>query len=124
MKICRSFLAVPFMIVCVWAAPAANDLVLPEKIFPQLDEILKTAVQQSPRMLNRALDLEIAENNRIAARSSLLPTLSASYSYYKSQDRTKYLFLDDSHLRIGHLQQGGAVERPACQRSFGDGTST
>ena len=74
------------------AAAAVNELALPEKLFPELDSILATAVQQSPRMLNRALDLEIAENNRIAARAGLLPSISASASYYKSEDRQTYLY--------------------------------
>ena len=60
MKICRHLLAVPLITASLWAAPAVNDLILPERIFPQLDGILKDAVQQSPRMLNRALDPEIA----------------------------------------------------------------
>ena len=81
MKIGRSFLAVPFLAVSVWAAaPATNELVLPEKLLPQLDAILKTAVQQSPRMLNRALDMEIAENNRIQARANLLPSANAWFN--------------------------------------------
>lgn len=82
----------PFLVASLWAtAPAVNELPLPERVFPQLDGILKSAVQQSPRMLNRALDLEIAENSRIEARSNLLPSLSASYSFYKSSDRNQYV---------------------------------
>jgi outer membrane protein TolC len=77
----------PFLGASLWAvAPAVDELTLPERILPQLDGILKTAVQQSPRMLNRALDLEVAENNRIQARANLLPTLSGSYSYYQAED--------------------------------------
>jgi outer membrane protein TolC len=49
-------------------------------------------VQQSPRMLNRALDLDMAENSRIEARASLLPTLNASYSFYASNDQTQYIY--------------------------------
>ena len=65
---------------------AADGLVLPENALPGLDGILKAAVQQSPRMLNRALELEIAENNRLMARSNILPSLSSSFSYYKASD--------------------------------------
>lgn len=86
MKIRRLFLAVPFMIVSVWASPAPENLALPEKVFPQLNEILKTAVQQSPRMLNRTLDLEIAENSRIQARAGLLPSVGGSLSYRQAWD--------------------------------------
>ncbi len=65
---------------------------LPEKLLPQLDGILKSAAQQSPRMLSRALDLELAENTRIMARANLLPSLSASYSYNKSDDKSQYIY--------------------------------
>jgi outer membrane protein TolC len=92
MKFFRLFLAVPFMVASVWGQPATNDMVLPEKLLPGLDGILKTAVQQSPTMLNRALDLEVAEAGRIQARSNLLPSLNGSISYYKSNDTTKYLY--------------------------------
>lgn len=74
----------------------ASQLQLPEQHFPQLHSILSTAVQQSPRMLSRALDLEIAENNRIYARSGLLPALSASASYYKSDDRNTTAYISSS----------------------------
>ncbi len=63
-----------------------DGLVLPEELFPQLGTILTGAVKQSPRMLNRALDLEIAENNRIGARSGLLPNVGGYANYYESRD--------------------------------------
>jgi len=91
MKILRLFAALPLFAAALMAAPA-SDVVLPEQVFPQLDGILKKAVQQSPRMLSRALDLEVAENNRIAARAGMLPSISASYSYYKSKDKLSYLY--------------------------------
>lgn len=66
---------------------AAQDVVTPEKLFPQLDAIVKKAVTQSPRMISRAVDLEIAENDRIAARAGMLPSLGGSYSYYDARDK-------------------------------------
>lgn len=75
-------------------AAAASDLVLPEKIFPALDSILNSAVRQSPTMLNRTLDLEMAENSRIAARAGLLPTVGASVSYTRSRDTQDFVFLN------------------------------
>lgn len=97
MKILRLFLTLPLLAANIRAADAAvNELVLPEQSFPQLGAILQQAVQQSPRMLNRALDLEIAENSRIAARAALLPSFSASVSYYKSDDRSSYIYTDQS----------------------------
>lgn len=93
MKSFNILLALPLLSAGVLATETAvSGLMLPEKIFPQLESVLQTAVQQSPRMLNRALDLEIAENNRVAARAGLLPYVSAGYSYNKSDDRQSYLF--------------------------------
>ncbi len=79
--------AVPLLVSSLWAASSAvNELTLPEKLYPQLDAILKQAVQQSPQMINRALDLEVAENNRISARANILPSASGYYTYYKAWD--------------------------------------
>jgi outer membrane protein TolC len=93
MKIPRLFAAVP-LFAMAWATirAASGEVILPERLFPQLDAILKKAVQQSPRMLARALDLEIAENNRIAARAGMLPSIGAAYSYYKSKDKQAVLY--------------------------------
>lgn len=85
MKVTRFLLALPLLCTAGWAAPA-DELVLPEKVFPQLESILTAAVQRSPRMINRALDLEIAENGRISARSGLLPNVGGYYSYYEARD--------------------------------------
>jgi outer membrane protein TolC len=68
------------------AATAAEGFVLAENVLPQLEPVLTEAVRQSPTMLNRALDLEIAENNRIQARAGLLPSLGGYASYMKSRD--------------------------------------
>ncbi|MDB6115238.1 MAG: outer rane channel protein [Lacunisphaera sp.] len=87
MKFRRFLAALPLLAVGAWAAaPGVDDLLLPEKIYPQLDAVLKQAVQQSPQMINRALDLEIAENNRIGARAGLLPSVGGSYTYSKASD--------------------------------------
>ncbi len=93
MKVLRLCPVVMLLSTSLWAtAPAVNELPLPERVFPQLDGILKGAMSQSPRMLNQALNLEIAENSRIEARASLLPSVSAAYSYYKSNDTNKLTY--------------------------------
>lgn len=69
----------------LWSA-AVDNLALPERALPALNPILHEAVQQSPRMLNRALELEIAENNRIEARAGLLPNVGGSYRYLQARD--------------------------------------
>lgn len=87
MKILRLFLMLPLLAGQILAVEAAGGaLVLPEKILPQLGPVLAEAVQQSPTMLNRALDLEIAENNRIQSRAGLLPSLGGYASYLESRD--------------------------------------
>jgi outer membrane protein TolC len=68
------------------AGTAIEGLVLAENVLPQLGPVLAAAVQQSPTMLNRSLDLEIAENNRIQSRAGLLPSLGGYASYMKSRD--------------------------------------
>lgn len=93
MKTIRFFFALPLLLTSARAvSPAVDELALPEEVFPQLQFILGAAVQQSPRMINRALDLEMAENNRIIARAGLLPSISAGVSYLKSDDRTSYVY--------------------------------
>lgn len=64
-----------------------QGLVTAEKLYPELDSILKSAVAQSPRMISRAIDLEIAENDRIAARAGLLPTVGGAFRYYEARER-------------------------------------
>ena len=87
-KAWKSLAAWPLLACYLQAAsPVVSEIPLPEKVFPGLDAILRSAVQQSPRMVSRALDLEAAENDRIVARANLLPTLGAGISYYKSSDR-------------------------------------
>lgn len=70
----------------VLAAASVDTLALPERAMPGLNPILSGAVQQSPRMLNRALELEIAENGRIEARAGLLPNVGGSYRLLESRD--------------------------------------
>lgn len=78
------------------------EQVLPETLFPQLGRLLDASLKQSPRMINRTLDLEIAENNRIVARSGLLPSVSAYASYYESEDRQKYLYPNSTNSRSSY----------------------
>ena len=70
----------------------AHDITTPEQLYPQLDTILKRAVAQSPRMIRRSIDLEIAENDRIGARAGMLPSAGGYYSYNKSRDKQSLLY--------------------------------
>lgn len=86
MKLRHLVLLAPFAAGMLWAASSADGLVLPERVLPALDPILRTAAQQSPRMVNRALELEIAENNRIQARANLLPSVGGAFRIYETRD--------------------------------------
>ena len=93
MKLLNLYMLLPVLAVNLWAAaPTANELILPEVIFPDLEVILRKAAQQSPQMLSQALTLEIAEEGRISARSSLLPSLGANISLNRSQDTNEYVY--------------------------------
>lgn len=71
----------------LWAAsPVVDELPLVEKIYPQLDPILKRAVQQSPRMISSSLTVEIAEQNTVQARSGMLPYLAAFGRFLQTKD--------------------------------------
>lgn len=93
MKHLNLYTLLPVLAVNLWAAaPTPHELILPEVIFPDLKVILKKAAQQSPQMLSQALTLEIAEEGRISARSSLLPSLGANISLNRSQDTNEYVY--------------------------------
>jgi len=72
------------MMVGLWAA---DSVTTPEQLYPQLDSILKKAVVQSPRMISRAIELEMAENDRIVARAGMLPAVGGYYNYYDARDK-------------------------------------
>jgi outer membrane protein TolC len=87
MKKQRLFAALPLLLAGLWATvSAADNITTPEQLFPQLDGILKQAVAQSPGMISRAIDLEMAEDARISARAGILPSIGGYYSYYEAQD--------------------------------------
>lgn len=70
-----------------FATPAeAGDIALPERLLPGLNPYLQNAISQSPALLNRNIDLEIAENSRIGARAGLLPSLTADYRAVQARD--------------------------------------
>lgn len=88
MKLLRLLAAVaPLFAAGLWAADTSgNGITTPESLFPQLDTILKQAVTQSPRMVARAVDEEIAENDRITARAGLLPSIGGYYRFQETRD--------------------------------------
>jgi outer membrane protein TolC len=77
--------ALPLFTASLWAAN--HEITTPEELFPQLDAILKHAVAQSPAMVTKATDLEIAENDRVGARASLLPSAGGFFTLFESSDK-------------------------------------
>lgn len=65
---------------------AAQEPLLPEQVFPQLEGILRQAATQSPRMISRSLDLEMAASTRDAYRAGLYPSVFGSYRITESRD--------------------------------------
>lgn len=68
-------------------AQSAGDLPLPEQLVPQLSPILQSALQQSPRILQRNLDLIRADADRQIAQSRMLPNVSFSSSIYRQWEK-------------------------------------
>jgi outer membrane protein TolC len=83
----------PVILVCLFStalclvARGGENVLTPEQVFPQLDGILKAAVTQSPRVLARSIDLELAEYDRITARAGLLPSVGGYYNDYETSDK-------------------------------------
>jgi len=88
MKFLRTLAAAPLFTVGLWAADSVgHGLTTPESMFPQLETILSQAVAQSPTMVARAVDQEIAANDRIVARAGLLPSVGGYYRYWWAEDK-------------------------------------
>lgn len=70
------------------AAAAPGGLVVPEELFPELQTILRDAVKQSPAMISRSLDIELAEANRVQAAAVLKPRVEA-FGQFNEQSETR-----------------------------------
>lgn len=81
------FLSLLFVSGALWAAPAPVDgLPLPERIFPELEVILRDAVRRAPRFVQQSLAVELAEQGRIEAAAGLRPSVEASLRGVQSRD--------------------------------------
>ncbi len=79
-SIARAFVAFALS-GAVFAGASEAGLALPEDQIPQLQVLVEQAMRQSPRMLERNLDLVQAEADGYMARASSLPRLGASLNY-------------------------------------------
>ena len=97
---------------------AQSQLNLPESVSPQLDQVLKQALSQSPRMMIRNANAAAAYADMQTAKSARLPTVGGSASFQKSEedrgdqlggiptDRTYYNFSIDQVLyRWGEISR-------------------
>ncbi|MGH7955723.1 MAG: TolC family protein, partial [Opitutaceae bacterium] len=73
-------------ITCLRAQPNGIAGTMPEDVLPELKEILRTALQQSPQVFLAAIDLERGEAARIQANSFRWPNLGASFNYANNQE--------------------------------------
>ena len=58
---------------------------MPEEIFPQLKGIMQAALQQSPQMIHKNIELATGEANRMAAAAQRLPQIGSGVSYNVSE---------------------------------------
>jgi outer membrane protein TolC len=65
---------------------AVDNAALPERLFPGLDQILREAMSQSPGIVLRNLDLEIAKGDELQAKAGLYPTIGGSLTYEESRE--------------------------------------
>lgn len=70
----------------LWAQ-SPSEQPLPEQLLPGLPSILTTSLQQSPRIVQRNLDLVIADANEQMARSKMLPNVSFSTSINRQWEK-------------------------------------
>lgn len=69
------------------AGAGEENLQLPEDVLPQLKPLLEQAMRQSPRVLERNLDLQQAEADAYLARSSSLPYAGGGVTYQGQRER-------------------------------------
>jgi outer membrane protein TolC len=82
----RTLVAVATLILAP-AAIANDSLVMPEDVFPALQQTLTALAGQSPRMVANNLNLLAADGELEQARSGLYPTLGGFYQYNQTQDQ-------------------------------------
>lgn len=79
-------IAALLLVPVVSSGQTANLPTLPEDLFPQLNQLLAAAVEQSPRMIALNMDREIADANYTQARARLLPSVSGSVTRSRTRD--------------------------------------
>jgi outer membrane protein TolC len=104
----RVCLAVAAFVLCAVEGLSQSPL-LPEQLFPELQPILVAALQQSPRMLDRNLDLDVAEGDRLQMRSGLLPSVGSSFQDSYTRDKREDIAVP---LRTERLYYSLSITQP------------
>lgn len=84
-----------------------------EEVFPQLNELIEKAMQQSPQMLLRATDVTQAEGVYVQSRANLLPRLDSSVYY--STNKTAVSEKTDVSSKSDGLFYSVSVYQPLFQ---------
>lgn len=85
----RHFSGIALLVIGLGAAltaraQASQPTPMPEDLFPDLKRILQAALQQSPQMIFKNIELAQSEANRATMRAQLLPNIGTGASYYTS----------------------------------------
>lgn len=78
---------ITLLIIGFWVSGAGGQTTasratpLPEEMFPELKGIMEQALQQSPTMMLKNIELAQSEANRMTVVSQMLPSLGTSVSY-------------------------------------------
>jgi outer membrane protein TolC len=81
-------LLVPLLLLpLIGRTQEAPGVVLAEDLFPELKGLIEKAVEQSPRVLQKNLELAVADGNYHMARSAQLPSAGGSFSFNKAKDK-------------------------------------
>lgn len=68
------------------AQPAGLTGTMPEDVLPELNAILRTALQQSPQVILAAIDVERGEAARIQANAARWPSLNGNATFANNQE--------------------------------------
>lgn len=82
-RVCLVFIG----FVSLAGAGLSQAPLLPEQVFPELQPILTAALRQSPRMIEKNLDLDAAAGELMQAKAGLYPSAGASFTESQTRDK-------------------------------------
>ncbi len=116
---------------------AVDTAALPERLFPGLDQVLREALSQSPGIILRNLDLEVAKGDETQAKSGLYPNAGGNISYQESRESREgiasaynagllnYAFVINQPIwrwnTVKNNARIGEIRRKMAERQYEDG---